>query len=188
MSTPKFDFKNDDENQAEEAEKGSTDELFDSDDDDKNNPLKPRLELISEYPVFVEGETTDSALVLAALTTDWRNELPVDNVEAEILRQANMLGVNQYEQTNIDRTIGYGCVVEATVHKNGDPSSEFKIARGPISAILTLCSNGNREAIADEVEAFLSKQGKEIKCIGVSKTNENGEWLVVAIVPFDTDW
>ena len=138
--------------------------------------------LQDDTPIFFEGETQESVLVLAAMATKWK-EPPRDALDRLTLGAVNFDLLEPFDQLNylpfdpqIKRT-------EGTV-RNRLTGVEMKVSKGAPHIILGLLGSGE-DAVREAVETDVARLGElGIRSLAVARTDPNGAWKMVGLLTF----
>ncbi len=145
---------------------------------DKTGTLTQNKLTLSE-PVPFPDYTKEEVILLGALASREEDQDPID---IAILSDAKAL------QTQIDRYIVTAFTPFDPVHKKTEASirdtegNVFKVSKGAPQVILALAANAPQ--IEDAVnQRVLELAEKGYRALGVAKTNKEGEWEFVGIIP-----
>jgi H+-transporting ATPase len=145
---------------------------------DKTGTLTQNKLTLSE-PVPFPDYTKEEVILLGALASREEDQDPID---IAILSDAKAL------QTQIDRYIVTAFTPFDPVHKKTEASirdtegNVFKVSKGAPQVILSLAANAPQ--IEDAVnQRVLELAEKGYRALGVAKTNKEGEWEFVGIIP-----
>ncbi len=157
---------------------------------DKTGTLtKNQMEIQTDTPIYLEGETQYSALRYAAMATKW-NEPPRDALDTMTHSAADLdslrTGANAVEQTDympFDPTVKR---TEGSV-KVTSSGKKFKTTKGAPNILMKLCEDEGviddklKETIEKDVHRFGTRG---IRALAVAKTNDDGKWVMVALLTF----
>jgi len=145
---------------------------------DKTGTLTQNKLTLSE-PVIFAGYSQEEVILLGALASREENQDPID---IAILRSAKAL------RTKIDVNSVVSFTPFDPVHKRTEASicdvegRIFKVSKGAPQVILSLVTDA--EEIADIVnQRVLEFAEKGYRALGVARTNKNGDWVFVGIIP-----
>ncbi len=145
---------------------------------DKTGTLTQNKLTLSE-PVPFPGYTKEVVILLGALASREEDQDPID---IAILSDAKAL------QTQIDRYIVTAFTPFDPVHKKTEASirdtegNVFKVSKGAPQVILSLAVNAPQiEDAVNQKVVELAEKG--YRALGVAKTNKEGEWEFVGIIP-----
>jgi H+-transporting ATPase len=145
---------------------------------DKTGTLTQNKLTLSE-PVPFPDYTKEEVILLGALASREEDQDPID---IAILSDAKAL------QTQIDRYIVTAFTPFDPVHKKTEASirdtegNVFKVSKGAPQVILALAANAPQ--IEDAVnQRVLELAEKGYRALGVAKTNKEGKWEFVGIIP-----
>ena len=145
---------------------------------DKTGTLTQNKLTLSE-PVTFAGYGKEEVILLGALASREENQDPID---IAILCSAKAL------QTKIDANSVVSFTPFDPVHKRTEASIRdverriFKVSKGAPQAILSLVTDA--EEIADIVnQRVLEFAEKGYRALGVARTNRDGNWVFVGIIP-----
>jgi H+-transporting ATPase len=138
--------------------------------------------LQDETPLYSEGETQESVLVMAAIAAKWK-EPPRDALDRLTLGSVNMALLEHYEQLDYVPFDPTTKRTEGTV-KDTRTGKEFKTSKGAPHIILNLLDPTDidvREAVEKDV-AHLGERG--IRSLAVARTDDNGVWKMMGLLTF----
>lgn len=140
------------------------------------------MELQDDTPVFAQGETQESVLLMAALATKWKepprdalDRLTLGNVKASLLDDYKLLDFMPFDPTT-KRT-------EGTV-KNQKTGEEFKTTKGAPHVLLKLLAESDGKVI-EAVETEVARLGRQgIRSLAVARTESPGVWRMMGLLTF----
>lgn len=142
-----------------------------------------QMELQDETPMYAEGESQASVLVLAALAAKWK-EPPRDALDRLTLGAVSMSELELYDQIEympfnpqIKRTEG------TVIHKKS--GSQFKTSKGAPHVLLELLPD-SASIIREKVERDVAHLGERgIRSLAVARCDSaTGEWEMVGLLTF----
>jgi H+-transporting ATPase len=142
-----------------------------------------QMMLQDDTPIYYEGETQETVLVLAAMAAKWK-EPPRDALDRLTLGSVNMTLLEPYEQLEylpfdpqIKRT-------EGTV-RNTLTGEEFKTSKGAPHIIMNLMPPSETE-VRERVETDVSRLGAlGIRSLAVARTDpKTGDWHMIGLLTF----
>lgn len=141
-----------------------------------------KMVLQEDTPIYSEGETAESILVMAALAAKWK-EPPRDALDRLTLGSVNMELLEVYEQLEylpFDPTIKR---TEGTV-RNITTGETFRTTKGAPHIILNLLEPDEDE-VRDNVESDVARLGeKGIRSLAVARASEHGPWKMLGLLTF----
>lgn len=150
---------------------------------DKTGTLTLNKMMLQDHtPIYYEGETQESVLVMAAMAAKWK-EPPRDALDRLTLGSVNFKLLEPYEQLDylpFDPTLKR---TEGTV-KHTETGEVFKTSKGAPHIIMNLLPYSEtavREAVEKDV-ARLGEQG--IRSLAVARSSKDGVWEMMGLLTF----
>lgn len=142
-----------------------------------------KMMLQEDTPMYIEGETQESILVLAAMAAKWQ-EPPKDALDRLTLGAVNFKLLEPFEQLNylpfdpmVKRT-------EGTV-KNNETGEVFKTSKGAPHILMNLLPP-SQTAVREAVERDVARLGEQgIRSLAVARSKgDSGIWEMVGLLTF----
>lgn len=141
-----------------------------------------KMVLQEDTPIYSQGETPESVLLMAALAAKWK-EPPRDALDRLTLGSVNMELLEVFEQLEylpFDPTIKR---TEGTV-RNINTGDVFKTTKGAPHIILNLLGPDDDE-VREQVETDVARLGaKGIRSLAVARASEGGGWKMMGMLTF----
>jgi H+-transporting ATPase len=151
---------------------------------DKTGTLTLNQMILQEdTPIYAEGETQESVLVLAALAAKWK-EPARDALDRLTLGSVNMSLVDQYEQLDYLPFDPQRKRTEGKV-RNMDTGQEFRSSKGAPHVILNLLPPSALD-MRERVEKDVARLGEHgIRSLAVARCDSaTDEWTMVGLLTF----
>ncbi|EEC48516.1 P3A, P type ATPase, partial [Phaeodactylum tricornutum CCAP 1055/1] len=142
-----------------------------------------QMMLQDDTPIYCDGETQESVLVLAAMAAKWK-EPPRDALDRLTLGSVNMSLLESYEQTDYLPFDPQTKRTEGTV-RNKETGVEFKTSKGAPHIILALLPQSSSN-IRDQVEKDVARLGEcGIRSLAVARTISGTDtWEMAGLLTF----
>ena len=139
-----------------------------------------KMEIQSNTPIYVEGETQRSLLAYAAMAAKWL-EPPKDALDTLVL---NAVDVESLKSIELIDHIPFDPIVKRTEGTVRDMSTGeiFKVTKGAPHVLLHLVEDDTMTTRVENDVTALGERG--IRCLAVARTNANGDWVFLGLLTF----
>jgi H+-transporting ATPase len=152
---------------------------------DKTGTLtQNKMEIQLDTPIYKDGESQYSILRYAAMATKW-HEPARDALDTLTLTAVDLESLDTVEQLDYMPFDPIVKRTEGTV-KDSETGKVYKTSKGAPHVMLQLLSPSERSAkLTKQCEKDVKGFGKRgIRCLAVSKTNDDGEWELLGLLTF----
>ncbi len=139
-----------------------------------------KMQLQSECPIYIKGESQYTLLRYAAMAAKWK-EPPKDALDTLTLQAVDIRSLETIEQIEYMPFDPIFKRTEGTV-RDHHTGQVFKTTKGAPHVLLKLVNDPAITAIVEQDIKYLGERG--IRSLAIAKTNPQGDWMMLGLLTF----